>query len=420
MGLQEAQLHAVAGLFEEGPQVPQSKEPVIEGVRSSVLQVGDGVIARQMQETLQRANGLDAAPLQHRDRPRGARRPENPAAAEQVLGAALDGGDLMGMDMVGVGREATGFGAGVDADLLHLEVKDAHEPRLGAYPQLPADKLRGHGIVRLLKLDVAVAVNRALGFGEAGKQISGKWSECGPLRGEELGDLLLDRAVNARVGHGRFPLHQELVLLRQARKLAAPEGIFLDVVDSGLDLALMAGHGGLGGGQDGAVVPAEVHELGIEIGVEPVGLQHGRLQIIRNEACGDAAKVSERVFRAPDERLRILAPDRLRVALPGMAQDRAEDMGPAPPAVRQDPGTLAEVDLQLLARGDLHPPVRQLVAGRVAAHKALYRLVGPAVALLPQVLVNANRGQALGDALDDRLRPGLAAAARAGGHFGWF
>lgn len=86
-----------------------------------------------------------------------------------------------------------------------------------------------------------------------------------------------------------------------------------------------------------------------------------------------------------------------------MAQNRAEDMGPAPPAVRQDPGALAEVDLQLLAGGDLHPPVRQLVAGRVAAHKAFYGLVSPEVALLPQVLVNADGGQPLADTLDDRF-----------------
>ena len=66
--------------------------------------------------------------------------------------------------------------------------------------------------------------------------------------------------------------------------------------------------------------------------------------------------------------LGILTPYSLRIALPGIAKHTAEDMGPASPALFQDPGTLARADLEFLAENGLDP-------SGTAAHRGLSNAV---------------------------------------------
>ena len=76
--------------------------------------------------------------------------------------------------------------------------------------------------------------------------------------------------------------------------------------------------------------------LGIELGIEPVGLRHGRLEVVQDQAAGHAAEVAEGVLEAAEEVVGGLAGDGLAEPLAGVAQDDAEDVGLASLAVGAD------------------------------------------------------------------------------------
>jgi len=171
--------------------------------------------------------------------------------------------------------------------------------------------------------------------------------------------------VDAGVGDCLFPLQQVPVLVRQAREGSAFQGIRLDILDAAFDLSFVARCPRLGGQDDGAVVPTELADLGVEIGIEPVGLDDRGLEIVHDQRPGNAAEMPEGVFQRPDEILRGLAVDRLAVGLAGVAQDDAEGMRFAPAALgprrqglafgNDDRSSAAEVNLGLGARLALHP-----------------------------------------------------------------
>ena len=127
------------------------------------------------------------------------------------------------------------------------------------------------------------------------------------------------------------------------------QGVVLDVVDALLDLPLVAGRVGPGGQKHGAVVLAEGADLGVELGIEPVGLLHGGLEVVQDQPPGHAAEVAEGILQAAEEVVGGLAVDDLAVGLAGVAQHDAEDMGLAALAVgADDRGARAEVDLGLV------------------------------------------------------------------------
>lgn len=86
-------------------------------------------------------------------------------------------------------------------------------------------------------------------------------------------------------------------------ELTAPEGVFLGVVDARLDLALVPRHRGHGWLQDRPVLAAELDNLAVDIRIEPIGPKEGTLRIVNDQPRRHPAKVSECVFRAPDERV---------------------------------------------------------------------------------------------------------------------
>src|SRR5207247_1392438 len=85
--------------------------------------------------------------------------------------------------------------------------------------------------------------------------------------------------------------------------------------------------------KDSAVVGCEGLDLGIELGLEPVGLLDGGPEVIQDQSPGHAAEVIERILNTTNEVICGLLLDRLAVCLAGMAQDNAKDMGPAPLAI---------------------------------------------------------------------------------------
>lgn len=220
--------------------------------------------------------------------------------------------------------------------------------------------------------------------------------------GEAGADLLTDGAVQPGVRDGAFPPGQKRVLLGQAGERAALEGVGLGVFYACLDLALVPRHRRLRRQQRGAVMLAKGAELWVELRIEPVGLEHRGFQVVRHERGGDAAKVSKGVLQTTNERLGVLSPHDLAVALARVTEHGAEKVRPAaPPALLGDPGTLAEVDLHLLAGRTLHPAERQRVDLHQAAHEAFDRAVGATEAMgAHQILINALGRQA-------GLHPGL-------------
>ena len=333
---------------------------------------------------------------------------------------------FVGVEVLVGGGEAAGLDAHVGADRLHAVVEQAHQPGVDAQPDLAADVLGRRGVVRLLVLGVAVAVDSAVHLDEAGEDRGGQRQERGPFDGgEELVDLLAHGAVDAGVGHGALPVGEEVVLFGQTAEAPALEGVFLGELHAGLDLALVAGHGRFGGQDRRAVVQGELAQLRVELGVVPVGGEHTGLEVVDDHRLRDAAEVPQRVLHTTQERLRVLVPDDLAVALARVAEHRAKEMGPTAFAVGLDPRALAEVDLELLARRALHAAEGQLGGGPESPGEAFDRLVATGEPVLGgQVLEEPLRRQ-------PRLQPGLDHAAqrlaqaapprrRAGGRNGGF
>ena len=171
-----------------------------------------------------------------------------------------------------------------------------------------------------------------------GKRLAGSGRSAGrSAREKALQDLLAHRAMDPGVGDRTLPKLEELVLLAEAGKLPALQRVVLDVLDAVLDLALVARHPGPGRQDDRAVMAGEVRELGVDLRIEPIGLDDAGLQVIDHGPQRDPAKVPEGVLQAAQKRLGVLAPDHLRVAFPGMAQDAAKQVRPAPAVVLDAP-----------------------------------------------------------------------------------
>ena len=145
----------------------------------------------------------------------------------------------------------------------------------------------------------------------------------------------------------------------QAAKGPALEGVVLDILYARLDLALVLGRARPGGQDHGAIMLRETCQLGIEFRIEPIRLQHGRLEVVGHDGLGHTAKTPEGVFHAPQETLRILTPDHLAVAFARKAQGRPEHMRAAPLALGDHPGALTKVHLHLFAGSGLDAPERQ-------------------------------------------------------------
>ena len=145
---------------------------------------------------------------------------------------------------------------------------------------------------------------------------------------------------------------------------------------------------------------------------------------VDDQPARDATKMPEGVFQATNERLGRLAPCDLGVALARVTQHAAKQMRTPAAALFDDPGTAAEVGLQLFARGAFHPPERQIEAHAQSPREALDRLVAAAESMIAdQILVDPRERQPL-------LQPNLdlgavrltvaAATRRPEGRNGWF
>ena len=150
----------------------------------------------------------------------------------------------------------------------------------------------------------------------------------------------------------------------------------------------------------------------IELGIKPVRLLHGGLQVIQNQSSRCATEVAKGTFNAAKEFIGGLAIDGLGVGLARVRQHDAEDMGSEALVVgciNRSTGT--EVDLGLLPWLTLKAPEGKFLYRLEAANKATDGVVAPLEAVLGrEILVNALGAQALIKLGLDDVAPRLAIA----------
>ena len=133
----------------------------------------------------------------------------------------------------------------------------------------------------LLRGNVTIAMDDALRFGETREPLDRQRHQCGAfVLLEEFGDLLARRAMNAGVGDGCLPVEQVIVLLLQAAELMAFQRVLLNVIDTPFHLAFVARCPWFRRQQHGSIVLTETTQLGIQIGIVPVGFQNGRFEVV--------------------------------------------------------------------------------------------------------------------------------------------
>jgi hypothetical protein len=84
------------------------------------------------------------------------------------------------------------------------------------------------------------------------------------------------------VGDRLLPRAQEGILFLQRGECTSFEGVLLDVIDAAFDLALVPGRVRTGGPQGDPIVVGEGADLGVDVGVEPVGLGDGGLEVVED------------------------------------------------------------------------------------------------------------------------------------------
>ena len=286
-------------------QLPQAAE-VIALVRkcrfAGFFERFAGVLAGQGKQALNNAMPLDASYGNHRLGPCMGLRTDRTSLTKQVRDALLKAVDLGLMDMIDRRAEAAMLMPGMNRDLLMLVIEDPHGAAVPSGPDLPPEILRRNGVVGPGNLHVPISANLPPGLLEVLKATRWQWQKL--LLFEFMKDsqyLPLGRPMNPEISGLLLPVEQELILLGEARELPPLESVVLDIGNAAFDLALVPRCPRLGRQDDRAIVSAELSELRIELGVEPIGLDDGRLEVVDDKRVRNATEVLEGILKAADE-----------------------------------------------------------------------------------------------------------------------
>jgi hypothetical protein len=274
------------------------------------------VAPRQAQEALDDPYAFYPAGGNRRLGPANALRSDQPHAAQQPARAPLHSADLLRDNMSAVGAEPPRLALGITRNQFHPVVEDPHHVAIPPHPDLASQVLRSDRVVRLVDLDVAVAVHHAPAFVEAGEATRRQWKQRRSFGlYEELAHLMTCRAVQPGVSNGVLPVPQELVLPFQAVEHASLEGVVLDIADAAFDLPLVGRPIGPRRQKEGTVMSRERADDGVELGLEPVGFLDCGAKVVEDQVPGCAAEMIKRILNTTNEVVCRLSCDRLAVRL---------------------------------------------------------------------------------------------------------
>src|SRR6516165_5982612 len=111
--------------------------------------------------------------------------------------------------------ELTRLDSGVDLDLLHALVENAHAATVPTYPDLVTDQFGRNFIEGASHFDITVAMDAALGFFKAGKKRVGQSLQMRTLLFKTGCDLLACCSVDAFICNLAFPLLEKEVFFTQ-------------------------------------------------------------------------------------------------------------------------------------------------------------------------------------------------------------
>ncbi len=280
----------------------------------------------------------------------------------------------------------------------------------GLEPQLAADELKRHRVIRLLELDMAVAVDLDVGPGGDLDRDCRQGPQHRLLRlGKEHQRLLAGRAVDAVSGRLQAPSPKLPVGVGQGPEVAQGDEGALDVLHAALDAPFLLGIPRRARRDQKPVAFGQLRIGALNLRVVNAGTRYGALEVVDDPLAGDAAEGLEGAAVTGKPGRHVLVRDDLGVDMTAEAQGHHEDPR-LPHDARegvQDIGPLAEVDLggfpglklQHAAHLRLPKPQakHQTTNGRVAASKAEPIDQGP---------VDRRHAHTLLDPLPDLLRKG--------------
>ena len=118
---------------------------------------------------------------------------------------------------------------------------------------------------------------------------------------EQLAHVLLRGAVDPRIGDRAFPLAQVIVLGGQRFEAPSAQAVALHVGHAPFHLALVSGRSRPGGQNRDVVMPAELHDLRVQLRIVPVGLADHGLGIVEDNRLGHSPQGPKRILQGTNE-----------------------------------------------------------------------------------------------------------------------
>jgi hypothetical protein len=298
MMIHKRQVRLFAGLRHQVPQASQMVTAPLDRDPAGLFQLPIRIAVGQRHKAHQDPNPRNAPFLKHRFRPQMAPGTDKLGTPQMIRRSPFDPGDLFFMDMARIGAEASRLESAVNGDLLHPSIVYVNEPAVVSHPDPETRIFRRHGIIGLVHFHMAVPMDRTLTFPEERKIARRKRREHRTLLVEETTNLLTGRSVNPLIGNVFFPPGQIRILGRQIVERSGLQAVVLHVADLTLDLALVPGRIRTGRKDHRAVVFAKRRQLGIELRIVPVRMNHRRLEIVHHDRPGNTPERSKRIFKA--------------------------------------------------------------------------------------------------------------------------
>ena len=164
--LNELELVLLNRRCQEAAQFVQVPHAVGRGQLTGGFDVGRSVFAGQLQKALQNPDALWPAITDHRFSPLAGVRADQPRQVQEVIQTVFNGGAFARVDVLGIGAEPARLLPGVQGDLFHARVVDAHQPQIPPRPHPPPDIFGRHRVIRPGHFDVPVQMHVAQGFGK--------------------------------------------------------------------------------------------------------------------------------------------------------------------------------------------------------------------------------------------------------------